>query len=129
MTAIGFFVPFGVKIGHTLGFRKTCYIAGVIMPSCVFLASFVKSFALFCLVYGFIVGIPSGSVYMIPMVNGFNHFPSKKGMISGIIVGGFGLGSFIFSFVAFALVNPSNIPTISNPLSPDRGFFPDEVLD
>jgi len=64
---------------------------------------------------------------MIPMINGFNHFPSRKGMISGMIVGGFGLGSFIFSFIVFGLVNPDNIHPISDVLSSEYGFFPEAV--
>ncbi len=29
-------------------------------------------------------------------------------MVSGIISAGFGLGSFVFSWVAFAMINPDN---------------------
>jgi hypothetical protein len=29
-------------------------------------------------------------------------------MVSGIISAGFGLGSFVFSWIAFAMINPDN---------------------
>lgn len=35
-------------------------------------------------------------------------YPDKKGMVTGIIIGCFALGSFIFNFVATAVVNPEN---------------------
>lgn len=38
----------------------------------------------------------------------WSHFPQYKERISGIVVGGFGLGSAVFNFVATSLVNPDN---------------------
>lgn len=36
-------------------------------------------------------------------------FPKRKGMAMGIVVGGFGGGSFIFNLIQTALVNPNNV--------------------
>jgi OFA family oxalate/formate antiporter-like MFS transporter len=36
-------------------------------------------------------------------------FPDKKGLVTGIILGGFGLGSFIFTQVQTAILNPNNV--------------------
>ena len=46
---------------------------------------------------------------MVPIICGWEYFPQRRGLISGIVVGGFGFGSFIFGFVAQALVNPDNV--------------------
>jgi MFS family permease len=35
------------------------------------------------------------------------YFPNNKGLISGIIMGSYGLGSFIFNIVATKIVNPN----------------------
>ena len=44
-------------------------------------------------------------------------YPRKKGLVNGIIVGGFGMGAFIFNTVQTSYLNPLN-------LSPeDHGYF------
>ena len=35
-------------------------------------------------------------------------FSEKKGLITGIIVGAFRLGTFFFGFISLTLVNPNN---------------------
>jgi MFS transporter, OFA family, oxalate/formate antiporter len=34
--------------------------------------------------------------------------PERKGLVTGLILGAFGLGSLIFSFLALAFINPDN---------------------
>ena len=36
------------------------------------------------------------------------YFPNNKGFVSGLIVAGFGFGSFLFNFVCLNTVNPTN---------------------
>ena len=55
-----------------------------------------------------VIGFGSGIVYMTPIKNGWLYFPDNRGLVSGIIVCGFGLSSFIFAFIAKAIVNPLN---------------------
>jgi hypothetical protein len=45
---------------------------------------------------------------MIPLVCCWEHFPEKRGLVTGIIESAYGLGSFIFSLISTALVNPDN---------------------
>ena len=58
--------------------------------------------------------------YMVPMQHGWLWFPDRPGLITGIIIGGFGLGAFVFNFVCTGLVNPDNE-------KPVDGRFSDEV--
>ena len=37
-------------------------------------------------------------------------FVDNKGVVSGIIIGGFGFGAFIFGFISTAIANPDNLP-------------------
>ena len=37
---------------------------------------------------------------------GWEWFPNNKGLVSGLIIGGFGFGAFIFAFVTTAIANP-----------------------
>ena len=54
------------------------------------------------------------------MHHGWLWFPNRPGLVSGIVIGGFGMGSFIFDFVCTALVNPDDLSDVN-------GKFPEEV--
>ena len=45
---------------------------------------------------------------MAPIVPGWEYFPNRRGMVSGLIVFGFGVGSFIFGFISLGIANPEN---------------------
>ena len=66
---------------------------------------------------GFMFGLGIALAYAPPMAVAMKWFPRKKGLVNGIIVGGFGLGAFIFNTVQTTYLNPHN-------LSPDgNGYF------
>jgi hypothetical protein len=50
-----------------------------------------------------------GLVYYIPLISSWEWFPNKKGAVSGLIVGGFGFGAFIYGFVSTGIVNPDDV--------------------
>lgn len=54
----------------------------------------------------FPMGIGFG--YFVPLMLGWEWIPSKRGFVSGMILCGFGFGSFIFGFIAKAMINPDN---------------------
>ena len=81
-------------------------IGGIFAIGGVFLSSFVTSYIAFVLIYPTLFGIGVGFSYMAPIVSGWEYFPTKRGVVSGLIVGGFGFGSFIFGFISLANVNP-----------------------
>lgn len=43
---------------------------------------------------------------MLPIHLGHRYFPKNKGLATGIIGSGFGLGSFTFNFIVKAIINP-----------------------
>ena len=45
---------------------------------------------------------------MVPMHHGWLWFPEKPGLVSGIVISGFGFGALIFGNVARVIVNPNN---------------------
>ena len=61
-------------------------------------------------------------MYIVPVVCGWEYFPNHKGLVSGVVIGAFGFGSFIFNLVSTALINPNNIPD-------EEGLFPREVYE
>mmetsp|Transcript_3609 Transcript_3609/g.3384 ORF Transcript_3609/g.3384 Transcript_3609/m.3384 type:complete len:86 (+) Transcript_3609:181-438(+) len=53
-------------------------------------------------------GLGCGLSYTTPLIIGWSHFPNSKGKVSGVIVGGFGLGAAIYNQIATKIVNPHN---------------------
>jgi MFS transporter, OFA family, oxalate/formate antiporter len=74
-----------------------------------FAITFAKNFLTFTLIFSASFGCCNGLAYTIPLKICWDYFPQKKGMVSGIIICGFGIGSFIFSFVSTLLANPNNV--------------------
>jgi MFS family permease len=83
----------------------------MIATGVTFLASFFKTFWLFCAVYAFGFGVGDGISYMSPLIMGWSYFPQHKGRISGGFLTFFALGTTIFSLVSTAIINPDNKKT------------------
>lgn len=67
----------------------------------------------FVFFYGAMFGFGVGIAYLCPIIAGWEYFPAKKGLVSGLVVGGFGFGSFAFSFISMSIANPDNeVPTL-----------------
>jgi MFS family permease len=58
----------------------------------------------FCVLYNGGIGL----CYYTPLICSWEWFPEKRGLVTGIILCCIGFGSFIFSFITTALVNPHN---------------------
>ena len=67
--------------------------------------------------------------YMIPLVCSMEYFPDHKGLVTGIIVGSYGLGSFIFNLVATKMVNPSGASASLPTPDPNLTLFPPLVAN
>ena len=77
------------------------------------LASFIEpiseaAFYKFVILFGGSFGICNGLCYIVPLRICYEYFPDAKGFVSGVIIGGFGLGSFLFGFISTMLINPEN---------------------
>lgn len=68
-----------------------------------------QSFFQFTIIFGIGYGFCNGIAYTVPLKICWDIYPEQKGMVSGVIICGFGVGSFIFSFISTMLVNPLNI--------------------
>lgn len=62
----------------------------------IFMSSYTKSLPAFICTYGIMSGVGVGITYFVPMICGWEYFPSRKGLVTGIIVGAYGFGPFIF---------------------------------
>ena len=83
----------------------TCAIVGVLMASLVP----VGNFTLFAMLYAGSLGACNGLSYTVPIKLGWQAYPENSGLVSGLIIGGFGLGSLVFTYLATLIVNPDNL--------------------
>jgi MFS transporter, OFA family, oxalate/formate antiporter len=93
------------KMGPTrwLTFGSSIFLVGT------FLSTFFTNFVAFCIFYSVCFGVGVGCCYLVPITCSWQYFPHRKGLVTGIIVGGFGFGSFIFNFISTAIINSDNL--------------------
>ncbi len=86
------------------GPRIVALTGGVLYGLGVFLASFSHNLWWLYLSYGFTGGIGLGLGYIVPVAVLVKWFPDRRGLITGIAVGGFGAGALITAPVATRLI-------------------------
>ena len=93
-----------------IGVRMTVLLGSTFMSSGVFLTYFTIQHSLFAttITYGLMFGFGTALAYAPPMAVAMKWFPRKKGLVNGIIVGGFGMGAFVFNTVQTTFLNPWN---------------------
>ena len=74
--------------------------------------------------YGTMFGLGTALAYTPPLGVAMRWFPKSKGLVNGIIVGGFGLGAFIFNQIQTAYLNPINKELDDGPY-----FTDDKILN
>jgi len=92
---------------------------------CVFSAAFMTNFWLFLGIYGFIGGIFLGIAFMCPIYATWQHFPHKRGMVSGFLFAAQSLGVFAYNFISYYIVLPDTKK--NEPLQGDKYFSLEEL--
>ena len=86
------------------GPRVVAVTGGVLYGLGVMLASFTERLEWLYVTYGLIGGIGLGLGYIVPITVLVKWFPERRGLITGIAVGGFGAGALVTAPVATALI-------------------------
>jgi len=87
------------------GPRPVAVVGGVLFSLGFFAASYTQSLAMFYLTAGVIAGTGSGFGYVVPTSVGSKWFPDKRGLVIGLMVGGYGAGSGIFGPLALSMID------------------------
>ena len=103
------FMPLGAYLQKRFNPKLILILGSAIMISAIYFASNAKKWWYFVFFYGFQFPAGIGISYFTPIICGWEWFPENKGLVSGLIVGGYGFGAFIFGFISTALVNPKNL--------------------
>ena len=85
------------KLIHKIGPTKVIFLGAISLVTGLVVASFFKSLPALYFGYGFLGGIGVGFIYVTPVSVCAKWFPDRKGLITGLIVAGFGLGSILFT--------------------------------
>jgi OFA family oxalate/formate antiporter-like MFS transporter len=101
---LGFAAFFGGLWLNRKGPRIVALSGGALYGLGVFLASFTHSLSWLYLSYGLIGGIGLGLGYIVPVAVLVKWFPDRRGLITGIAVGGFGAGALVTAPVATRLI-------------------------
>ncbi len=117
MIFIGTYI--GGRIQDKKGPRIVALSGGVIYAIGIILAGFARGAdQLWLLIagYGVISGFGLGVAYIVPIAMLQKWFPDKKGLITGLAVGGFGFGAVLTSPVAKWLID-------QDPTQPTKAFL------
>ncbi|MFC7726227.1 OFA family MFS transporter [Nocardioides sp. GCM10028917] len=110
----------GGRLQDRKGPRVVALMGGIIYAVGILLASFTngeEDYWLLILGYGVISGFGLGVAYIVPIAMLQKWFPDRKGLITGLAVGGFGFGAVLTSPVAQWLIN-------QDPDDPTSAFLP-----
>jgi OFA family oxalate/formate antiporter-like MFS transporter len=92
------------RIQDVRGPRICAAIGGTLAGLGFALASMTSSLIFLYLAFGVVVGIGNGFGYATPMPVASKWFPDRRGLVVGLMVGGYGAGSAIFGPVANSLI-------------------------
>ena len=112
-------MPYFARLSSEVSAVGTSAMSGVVAVLAVTLASHAQKCWHFLLSHGVLFGFAHSLGYTSPMVIGWRNFPNRRGLVSGVILLGFGCAASIWSPLATGLANPKNIPPP----------FPADVLD
>src|SRR5947208_8580867 len=101
---LGFAAFFGGLWLNRKGARIVALTGGALYGVGVFLASFSQSLSWLYLTYGVIGVFGLGFSYIVPISVLVKWFPDRRGLITGIAVGGFGAGALVTAPVATRLI-------------------------
>ena len=121
----GFFMIIGGLIEARIGARRCCLSGGAILVSGTLLSSAATTLNYLLLTDGIMFGVGMGICYTAPIACASRWMPEKKGLLSGIIVAGFGGGSFIFGQIALQIVNRERIGITSDGTSKES-YYPSD---
>ena len=106
-------MPFAARFVRKTSSRMNCIIAGFAMWFCLYMSSYCSSFKTFSIIYGLFIGLIIGIIYVIPVAHCYQFFPNKRSSVSIILVSASGIGTLIFGFIGFNMMNINNISAMS----------------
>jgi len=99
--------PIGGRIARRFSPRRIISVVAPLGLSGILISSFMENYWAWLFMFSFSFGLTNGCLYIVPMQAAWKHFPKRVGLAGGIVISGFGFGSFFFNFITTALANPN----------------------
>jgi MFS family permease len=108
ITGQSFCMCFGGLIEFYLGTSMTVWIGGWIMSIGMITTFYAITTGLIMTIftYGLVFGCGVGIAYSVALSAATSWYPSNQGLVTGIVLAGYGGGAFIFTFAQTAFINP-----------------------
>jgi len=120
----GIVTPFSGFIVRVIGLKKAIFLGCTIFSIGTATTYFTLdsgNLMLVALTYGVTQAFGEVIALIPPMTIAMSWFPEKRALVTGLVVGGFGGGSFIWNQVQTAIINPDNIAVVDD-------YFEDEDM-
>jgi len=128
----GIVTPFSGFIVRAIGLKKAILLGCAIFSigcATTYLTLDSGNLILVALTYGVTQAFGEVIALIPPMTIAMSWFPEKKALVTGIVVGGFGGGSFIWNQVQTAIINPDNVAVVDYGDGEDKYFEDEELLN
>lgn len=96
---------FAGTLENKFGVRKVAIACGIVMGIGLIFAPHMHWRIAFYIFTGVVIGASNGIAYMMTLTNVIRWFPEKKGLIAGIVISCYGLGSLVFKYVDMAFIH------------------------
>lgn len=88
--------------------------------------SYVTNASLFIFLYAVVMGMSFGLLYMPGLKNAWQYFPSKKGLISGIILSSYSVGAILWTLFTKAVANPNDESPLDKYSETEYFYYPNQ---
>ena len=88
--------------------------------------SYVTNASLFIFLYAVVMGMSLGLLYMPGLKNAWQYFPSKKGLISGIILSSYSVGAILWTLFTKAVANPNDESPLDKYSETEYFYYPNQ---
>ncbi|CAH8292047.1 unnamed protein product [Schistosoma rodhaini] len=108
----GIFMPLGGFLSRKIGYRPVLALSCLFLSGGVLLSYFTiqKTYVGVILTYSFLFGTGVGLGFSVTLAVAATWFPEHRGLVVGLVVSGYGMGSLVFSPIQTFLINPNNVP-------------------
>lgn len=97
------------RLQERFGVRRVAMAAGIMMGLALLLTSYASNITMLYICAGFLLGAADGTGYLMTMSNCVRWFPERKGTISALAIGAYGLGSLGFKYINMSLLENSGL--------------------
>ena len=115
-------------VAKYLGYNFTLILATILIFTFLFISSFCGEFWIFFIFFGVLYGSSTGLLYLTLLYNTYKYYPHNRGLIGGIVMGVYGISSFISNFLLLGIMNPNGVKAIQDKATGDY-YFPLEIAE